>query len=151
MRLHIKLGWAFFCCLIMACASTSQDKQPETGIDSTKEFLSDNDTIIYKFLPEMPYLKTCESYENIRNCSEKSMLKFIYKHLKYNDTVDEHLTTLIIRFIIEKDGSLSQFKIEENIAHLANLEQFPKWVPGKLEGQAKRFQMVLPVRIHLER
>ena len=63
--------------------------------------------------------------------------------------------TLMISFVVEKDGSLSDFVIDEDIdygtgeAAIEMLKRSPKWTPGIQGGRKVRVGYVLPIRLDL--
>ena len=62
---------------------------------------------------------------------------------------------VFIEFIVEKDGSLSNFKSLKGIGHgcddeaIRVLSLSPPWIPGRQKGEPVRQKMVLPVVFHL--
>nr|WP_315151749.1 M56 family metallopeptidase [uncultured Flavobacterium sp.] len=58
-----------------------------------------------------------------------------------------------ITFIIEKDGSLSDFKILRDIGHgtgdeaIRVMKLCPKWIPGKIDGNPVKVMYSLPITI----
>mgnify|MGYP001042072677 CR=1 FL=1 len=86
------------------------------------------------------------------------MSKFIYSNLKYPK---EHQETAIqgrvfLRFIVEKDGSISNIKIERSIDSILDaeairvVESMPKWKPGKQNGEPVRVYYLLPIAFRLQ-
>ena len=63
--------------------------------------------------------------------------------------------TLKISFIVEKDGSLSDFIIEKNLGYgtgeaaIEMLKKSPKWSPAIQRGKPVRVQYILPIRLDL--
>ena len=63
--------------------------------------------------------------------------------------------TIKTRFIIEKDGSLSDIKIVEDLGHgtgeaaLELLKKSPKWIPAIQNGYKVRYDFILPIRLDL--
>jgi TonB family protein len=83
-----------------------------------------------------------------------SLNNFIEKNLVYPKDAKENEVggKVILRFIIEKDGAISQPKILGN--HLGwgcdeeairLLKSFPKWKPGMQNGKTVRVEYVLPI------
>lgn len=77
---------------------------------------------------------------------------------KFNSNFSKNLITakqgeISVLFVIEGDGSLSNFKILENTTSASEkdiigiLEKTPKWVPGKLKNKIVRSTYVLPITI----
>ncbi|MCZ6901182.1 MAG: energy transducer TonB [Bacteroidetes bacterium] len=83
--------------------------------------------------------------------------EFVYKEIKYPNTarrmgIDGRIT---IQFIIDKDGSLTNFHILSGIGAgcdeevLRVLKMAPKWKPGKQRGIPVRVKMALPITFRL--
>jgi len=89
---------------------------------------------------------------------EAAMLKFIYQQLQYPAIAKENGVqgTVIISFIVEKDGRVSNATILRDIGGgcgaegLRILTLMPKWSPGKKNGAAVRTQFNLPLKFRLE-
>jgi|GEM_PF-2333729 len=118
---------------------------PPVEVKNNSTF-QDTDTTVYTFLEEMPYLRECQSEERQKDCSEKMMFEFIYNHLE----LEQPIHRLLFSFVIEKDGSVSDFQNREGAEH-TNIKdiilQMPIWEPGKKDGQPKRFQFHVPMQI----
>ncbi|MNY74901.1 Gram-negative bacterial tonB protein [compost metagenome] len=58
-----------------------------------------------------------------------------------------------MQFMVEKDGSLSEFKIEKDLGYGAGdeairvLKLSPKWIPATENGKAVRVSYSLPITI----
>lgn len=83
------------------------------------------------------------------------MLEF-YKFIGTNFKVPAELKgsgKVVLSFMVEKDGSLSEFKILKDIGFgtadevIRVLKLSPKWIPGKENNKAVRVQYSLPVQI----
>jgi protein TonB len=63
--------------------------------------------------------------------------------------------TVVVRFIVEKDGSISQPAIIRDIGGgcgaeaLRVVKSMPTWLPGKQQGRPVRVQFSLPVQFKL--
>ncbi|MBQ8521509.1 MAG: energy transducer TonB [Bacteroides sp.] len=62
-------------------------------------------------------------------------------------------TRIIIRFIVEKDGTSSNFEVLKGINPYTDtlalylVKFMPKWTPGALKGEVVRVRYTVPVRI----
>ncbi len=83
--------------------------------------------------------------------------QFVYKEIKYPNRarsmgIDGRIT---VQFIIDKDGSLTNFVILKGIGAgcdeevLRVLKLAPKWKPGKQRGRPVRVKMALPITFRL--
>jgi protein TonB len=63
---------------------------------------------------------------------------------------------VIVSFIVEKDGSLTDIKVEKSIDPLFDKEavrvvkSMPKWEPGMWNGKPARVKFFVPIRFRLE-
>ena len=90
---------------------------------------------------------------------ELELQKFFAENLKFPvDCMDSNFYGRIeMKFIVEKDGSISTIKINENKSSCAQLVKeatrvlmlMPKWIPGEVQGEKKRVRVILPLNIKL--
>jgi TonB family protein len=88
----------------------------------------------------------------------RSMLQFLSENLKVAEAAKKDGTEgmVVIQFIVEKDGTLSNPNIVKGIGAGCDEEAqrviglMPKWIPGKKNGQLARVQFNLPLRFKLE-
>ena len=118
------------------------------------------------FIPEqMPRFPGCEGLgltnEEKHICSEKQLMSFIYKNVKYPQIDKEYRNegTVIIRFVVANDGNISDIKIMKDVGMQCGQEAMrvvqlmnemqDKWIPGKQRGRAVNVQFTLPIRFKL--
>jgi protein TonB len=90
---------------------------------------------------------------------QEAMNKFIQGKIVYpKEALEKNKEGRVyIQFIIEKDGSQTQFEIVRGLgfgldsAALSAVRQMPKWIPGKQDGKAVRVKCVIPVEFVLEK
>lgn len=86
-----------------------------------------------------------------------AMLKYIMENMKYPEqAMKEGIQGRVaVRFIVEKDGSISDVKPILSVHPLLNKEavrvvkSMPKWSPGKQNGKPVRVRFNLPVMFKL--
>ena len=86
-----------------------------------------------------------------------AMLKYIMENIKYpKQAMKEGIQGRVtVRFIVEKDGSISDVKPILSVHPLLNkeavrvVESMPKWTPGKHNGKPVRVRFNLPVMFKL--
>lgn len=86
-----------------------------------------------------------------------AMLKYIMENMKYPEqAMKEGIQGRVaVRFIVEKDGSISDVKPILSVHPLLNKEavrvvkSMPKWSPGKHNGKPVRVRFNLPVMFKL--
>lgn len=116
---------------------------------------------IFKVVEDMPRFPGCEDKSNKddrKKCAEQKMLEYIYKNIKYPAIARENGVegTVVIQFVVEKDGSITDAKVARDIGAQCGQEalrvvnDMPTWVPGKQRGRAVRVQFNLPVKFKLE-
>lgn len=63
----------------------------------------------------------------------------------------------IIEFMVEKDGSLSEFKIVKDLGYgigneaIRAIKLSPKWIPGSIDGKPARVLYTMPITIQTEK
>jgi periplasmic protein TonB len=99
--------------------------------------------ITYTFIDEMPRYSGCEELPTISEksrCAHEKMLDFINSNLIYPANQSKLEGTVFISFIVEKDGSLTNFLIKREMAPgfgeeaIRVFKLMPKWIPAKRKG-----------------
>jgi protein TonB len=85
----------------------------------------------------------------------EALNEYILKHLKHPEAEGEKDLegSVVLSFIVEKNGSLSDLKIIKSIHHIDSFDQsalalvgsMPAWIPGKIRNKPVRVQCSLPV------
>lgn len=86
-----------------------------------------------------------------------AMLKYIMENIKYPEqAMKEGIQGRVtVRFIVEKDGSISNVRPVLSVHPLLNkeavrvVESMPKWSPGKQNGKPVRVRFNVPVMFKL--
>ena len=86
-----------------------------------------------------------------------AMLKYLMENIKYPEqAMKEGIQGRVtVRFIVEKDGSISDVRPILSVHPLLNkeavrvVESMPKWTPGKQNGKPVRVRFNLPVMFKL--
>ena len=86
-----------------------------------------------------------------------AMLKYLMENIKYPEqAMKEGIQGRVaVRFIVEKDGSISDVKPILSVHPLLNkeavrvVESMPKWTPGKHNGKPVRVRFNVPVMFKL--
>lgn len=111
---------------------------------------------------QLPRYPSCEnsglSGKELRDCSNKALLQYVYTNVKYPKEARKNglSGTVIIEFIVEKDGSITEqktlrgisFALENEVKRL--IDEMPVWIPGYQAGEAVRVKFTLPVIFKLE-
>lgn len=119
----------------------------------------------FQVVEEMPRFPGCEEqdlsdYEK-RQCSKRKLLEFVYNEIEYpKEAIKNEVSGMVlVQFIVEKDGSVSNVKAVRDIGagcgaeavrvvELMN-ERGIQWIPGKQRGRKVRVQFNLPVSFKL--
>ena len=83
--------------------------------------------------------------------------KYIGEHAEYPALAIENDIegSLIVSFVVEKDGSVTDIKIDNGLGYSLDEEvirvmrKMPKWSPAKLNGKNVRYKMRMPVSFRL--
>jgi len=118
------------------------------------------DNNVYVIAQNMPYLKSCEllDEDERRICTQKTLLKFIQKHLKYPVIAKENGIegTVVVSFTIQKDGRLTDILIIRDIGAgcgqevVKVLNKELQWVPGYQNQRSVAVKYTVPVRFKLQ-
>lgn len=105
---------------------------------------------------EMPRFPGCEVEPKtiIEKCAQAKMFGFIRRNIRYpKDAYDAGISgRSIVQFVVNKDGSLSDFKLPrpENPSFdkeaLRIVKAMPYWRPGKQRGKTVRVRITLPIK-----
>jgi protein TonB len=88
---------------------------------------------------------------------ESAMFQFLTENLRYPTLAKENGIEgrVVVSFVVEKDGSLTDLKIVKDIGGgcgeeaLRLMQAMPKWVPGQQHGRVVRVAYTLPVSFRL--
>lgn len=114
----------------------------------------------------MPILRECASdslsHTEQRKCTVNRVNEMIYKNLRWPAPDFCGQGTVVISFVVEKNGELTNFKVVRSLAKLADAEAVrvvklmakstAPWMPGATgaDKQAARFLLAFPVKFELQ-
>jgi len=86
------------------------------------------------------------------------MLKYVHDRIKYPSIAKEVGIEgrVIIQFVVEKDGSITQANIVRDIGGgcgaeaLRVVKSMPTWIPGRQQSNPVRVRFTLPVKFGLQ-
>ncbi|MDX1667463.1 MAG: energy transducer TonB, partial [Saprospiraceae bacterium] len=126
----------------------------------------ETDTTIYQVMEEMPRFPGCEALDTTAQakieCAQKQFLAYIYRNVQYPLEARQlgNEGTVAVRFVVEKDGTISQPEIlknvegglgEEAVRVISQMDDLGLlWRPGRVEGKAVRAYVTVPVKFRLE-
>lgn len=131
-NVSLKVALMMFVLLFSFMTSTAQTKKNDMVFD------------VVEVMPQFPG-------------GQIAMLKYIRENIKYPEqAMKEGIQGRVaVRFIVEKDGSISDVKPILSVHPLLNkeavrvVESMPKWTPGKQNGKPVRVRYNLPVMFKL--
>ena len=110
--------------------------------------------------PERVYAASdCDVRPQFFHSNEKHFLtSWVYKYLKYPRAAIERNIQgqVLVSFIVEKDGSVTNVAVEHGVDELLDdedvrvVEVSPKWIPGQIKGMKVRTRIVIPVEFRLK-
>ena len=118
----------------------------------------------FRIVEEMPCFPGCEDItdsQERKQCSKDKLKAYLANNLTYPKEAEyvEVEGTGVIRFVVEKDGSIIDIEVvrslgygtEEEMIRLVNQmnEDGIKWIPGKQNGRPVRVLFNLPIRFGL--
>lgn len=133
---------------IVDAGDDANKQQEEIVITNTNTEEAVEEDEIFVFVEENP------SYPG----GEEALYKYLYSSIQYPDMArDNNITgTVVIRFVVEKDGSITKAAVAREIGGgcgkeaLRVVNAMPKWKPGKQSGKAVRTEFTLPVQFQLD-
>ncbi len=131
--------------VIAPARANAQDKREKTT-QTRKDTATDDK--VYEVCEQMPIFEG----------GDAALLKYLRENLKYPDNTKDRGVQgrLVIGFIVEKDGSLTDVKvlrpvdIDLDAEVLRLVKGMPKWIPGRHNGQRVRVRYLLPIHICLQ-
>lgn len=125
-----------------ANAQNKKVKKARTHKDTT------TDDKVYDVCEQMP------TYEG----GDAALLKYLGENWKLPDEYKERgiQGRMVVGFIVEKDGSLTNVKVLRAVDIAIDAEVLrvvkgmPKWIPGRHNGQRVRVKYLLPIHICLQ-
>jgi Ca-activated chloride channel family protein len=86
----------------------------------------------------------------------EALMEFLAQNLKYPNTDAGIQGKIVLKFIVEKDGSITDVQVIKSLHELFDAEAIrvvklmPKWIPGKQNGNPVRSYFTLPVSFTLQ-
>jgi TonB family protein len=108
----------------------------------------------------VPYFDCDQRPQFFGNSDPRHFLReWVYQYLKYPQSAIRNgiQGTVMIQFIIEKDGKVTDVKVVKGVDEELDAEALkvvsasPKWKPGKVSGSKVRSSLTLPVEFRLEK
>jgi protein TonB len=132
--------------VVMSCLIQAQDKKAKGySVDSTSVIDPGAGGGFIEQMPNFPG-------------GEEKLLKFISKNLIYPENAKKEKIEgrVICRFIVNRDGSVSDIKVVRSLDTSCDTEAIkvlkllPKFIPGKQNGKNVRVWYTIPITFKLE-
>ena len=125
-----------------ASAQDKKGKTTQTRKDTT------TDDKVYEVCEQMPIFEG----------GDAALMKYLTDSVKYPEMAKKHGVQgrVVIGFIVEKDGSLTDVKVLRHVDIALDAEALrvvkgmPKWIPGRQNGKRVRVRYLLPIHICLQ-
>lgn len=146
--------------------------QMEFGTNEIEKTFSSGDEKVYNNVEKMPLFPhyECETVKNRGNtnvyeanrCADKAFKKYLNAKIKYPEAaLNERVEgTVIITFIIEKDGSLTSVRLVQDVKNgcgkavldaVTEMQESIRWIPGKMGEENKRVKYFLSYQFSLKK
>ncbi len=108
---------------------------------------------------QSPIFAGCEDAEDPQACSQKKLVEFIYKNIRYPAEARAEGTqgTVVISYNITPEGEVTNVQTGRSVSPeldeevMRVVKMMPRWTPGKNdEGKLTAYGLTLPVRYKLE-
>ena len=89
---------------------------------------------------------------------ERALMRFLENNIRYPFAAQANFIQgrVITRFVVDRDGSIVDIEIVQSVHPELDREAvrvilaMPKWIPGKIDGQAVRVMFTLPINFRLQ-
>lgn len=135
--------------------TTKPEQRRPTGLKVTPKSSASQ---VFLVVEDMPSFPTCDNdKDKDRKCTEAAVEVFIRENMQYPAFAFKNGVegTCVVSCIVEKDGSLTNFKLIRNVGAetgeeaLRVIQSLPNFQPGKQRGETVRVQMNFPVRFRI--
>ena len=131
--------------VIAPARANAQDKREKTT-QTRKDTATDDK--VYEVCEQMPIFEG----------GDAALLKYLGENLKLPEEDKERgiQGRMVVGFIVEKDGSLTNVKVLRAVDIAIDAEVLrvvkgmPKWIPGRQNGKRVRVRYLLPIHICLQ-
>lgn len=144
--------------------NTARGVVNQEGSDDADKFKAVQEAVVVKEPePEVVKPKEDEIFVAVQQQAEfpggqQALMKWLNSNIRYPEAAQQNdiQGRVIVRFVVEKDGSVSQATIAKGVDKdldreaLRVVKKMPKWQPGKNNGVAVRSYFTLPVTFRLQ-
>ena len=134
--------------LVIVIAPVRANAQDKKGKTTQMRKDTATDDKIYEVCEQMPIFEG----------GDAALMKYLTDSVKYPELAKKHGVQgrVVIGFIVEKDGSLTNVKVLRAVDRALDAEALrvvmgmPKWIPGRQNEQRVRVKYNVPVSFRLE-
>ena len=134
--------------LVIVIAPASANARDKRGKTTQTRKDTATDDKVYEVCEQMPIFEG----------GDAALLKYLGENLKLPEEDQERgmQGRMVVGFIVEKDGSLTNVKVLRPVDIALDAEVLrvvkgmPKWIPGRHNGQRVRVRYLLPIHICLQ-
>jgi len=126
--------------------------------------IAESETTVYIEADKMPLFPGCDQglpYEELRECSNKKLLQYIYTNIKYPEAARtaEIEGMVLVKFIVSEYGFPHSIEIIKNPGGgldqevsrmLTKMSNDIEWIPGEKDGKKVSVEFTLPVKFKLQ-
>ena len=140
------------------CADSSPESSTNEEYGQT-EIVQDNNQLT----SEASKIYTGKKYDVVEEMPEypggpEALSKYLSENIKYPEEAEEKGIEgrVIITFIVEKDGSISEVEVVNHVNPLLDneavrvIKSMQRWIPGKQNGKTVRVKYTVPVTFKLQ-
>ena len=117
---------------------------------------------VFRIVEQMPRFPGCEgkglSDNELKKCSDKEMLKFVYGNIVYPKNAQENGIEgrVILAYFVNEDGTISDVEVlrdpgggcgEEAIRVI---KMMPTWIPGRHNGKLVKVSFTVPINFDIQ-
>jgi protein TonB len=127
-------------------------------VEKSEEIIADTERIPFRLESGSKDVYVVVEEQAMFPGREEGLINYMNNNIKYpQSAIEKGLEGRVItRFIVEKDGSLSDVEIIRGVDPLLDnearrlIESMPKWKPGKVYGKEVRVRYTLPVTFRVQ-
>ena len=119
--------------------------------------MSQNEFSVFDKIEEVPIYPGCENIKNKRSCAQTKIQEHIIRNFRYPKEAEKKKIQgrVFVQFYIGVGGYIDNIRargpheiLEKEAKRIISL--LPRFVPGKIEGEAVRVPMSLPISFRLQ-
>ena len=119
--------------------------------------MSQNEFSVFDKIEEVPIYPGCENIKNKRSCAQTKIQEHIIRNFRYPKEAEKKKIQgrVFVQFYIGVGGYIDNIRargpheiLEKEAKRIVSL--LPRFVPGKIDGEAVRVPMSVPISFRLQ-